>query len=83
MVSVNGIFLKNLFQIFSNKIIFLFRSRKIFMKDPHCFENYILVHVSFFCATISFWDMVEFVYGWLHHIALSDTLPVCDTPLDE
>ena len=64
LVSVNGLFRKNLSQIFLSKnSFFLFKSGKIFRIDAHCFENYFLVHEFFsFCATFNLWDVVDFSF---------------------
>ena len=40
----------------------LFKSGQILRKDVQCSEMDFLVH-EFFCATFSFWDMVDFVCG--------------------
>ena len=45
-----------------------FKSGHIYRKDAHCSETDFLVH-EFFCATFSFWDMNEFVFGRLHHFS--------------
>ena len=38
----------------------LFKSVQIYRKVRDCSENYLLAYESFFCATFSFLDMVDF-----------------------
>ena len=62
LVSVWFKIAKNFFRLFST--YFLLKSCNIFRKDMHCSENDFLFHEFFSCATASFWDMVDIIYGW-------------------
>ena len=41
----------------------LLKSVQIYRKYADCSENYFFIFLVFFCATFSFWDKVDFVYG--------------------
>ena len=69
LVGVNGMFAKISYRFFRTKKK-LFNSGQIFRKHAHCSENYFIVQ-ELFCATLGFWDIVDFLYGWfcIHAVA--------------